>query len=298
MRVVCLDGAFVPETEARISVFDHGVLYGDGVFEGIRAYGGRVFRLDEHLRRLYEGAKSILLEIPLSPAQFAQAILETCRRNAIHDGYIRAVVTRGVGDLGLDPRKCPRAGYFIIADAIALYPERCYTDGLRVITCATRRNDPAALDPAIKSLNYLNNILARIEVNRAGADEGLMLNQAGQVAEATGDNLFVLRDGVLYTPPTAAGILVGITREAVLGLAVELGIEVREQPFGLQFVYNGDECFLTGTAAEVIPVVEVDQRPIGDGRPGRVTQELIAAFRRLVAGSGTPIAGPGVSPAG
>ncbi len=289
MKVICLDGEYVGRDQAKVSVFDHGLLYGDGVFEGIRAYGGRVFRLDQHLRRLYDSARTIMLQIPLTPDEFGQRIVETCRRNGIQDGYIRAVVTRGVGDLGLDPRKCDKASYFIIADAIQLYPERCYEEGLKVITCSTRRNAPTALDPAIKSLNYLNNILAKIEVNRAKADEGLMLNQAGLVSEATGDNVFVIRDGKLYTPPLAAGILCGITRDAVIELARAAGIEVVEQFFTVQFVYNGDECFLTGTAAEVIPMVEVDQRPIGDGRPGAVTKQLIDAFRALVASEGTPI---------
>lgn len=298
MRTICVDGAYLPEDQAKISVFDHGLLYGDGVFEGIRVYRGRVFRLDEHLRRLYEGARTILLDIPLTPDQFAAVICETCRRNRIDDGYIRAVVTRGVGDLGLDPRKCPHASYFVIADAIALYPERCYTDGLRVITCAVRRNDPTALDPAVKSLNYLNNILARIEVNRSGADEGLMLNQQGMVAEATGDNIFVYRDGALYTPPIGSGLLVGITRQVVLELAAQRGLPVRQEPFTVQFVHNADECFLTGTAAEVIPVVELDGRSIGDGKPGRLTRELIASFRELTASSGTPIYGEAADAAG
>lgn len=289
MKVICVDGEFVAPEDAKLSVFDHGLLYGDGVFEGIRAYNGRVFRLEEHLRRLYDSARTIMLEIPMAQEAFGEAILETCRRNDIHDGYIRAVVTRGKGDLGLDPRKCPKASWFVIAGAIALYPERCYTHGLKVVTCSTRRNAPTALDPAVKSLNYLNNILARIEVNRAGADEGLMLNQRGEVAEATGDNVFVVRDGVIYTPPVAAGILRGITRDTVIKLAREQQIEVREEAFTVQFVYTGDECFLTGTAAEVVPVFEVDQRPIGSGEPGEITGRLIDAFRALVAREGTPI---------
>lgn len=292
--VICLNGDFVPEDEARISVFDHGLLYGDGVFEGIRAYGGRVFRLEQHLRRLYDSARTILLDlsaIQLTPEVFAEKILETCRLNQIHDGYIRAVATRGVGDLGLDPRKCPRPSYFVIAASIQLYPAACYETGLKVISCATRRNAPTALDPAVKSLNYLNNILAKIEVGRANADEGLMLNQEGFVAEATGDNIFVLRDGVLFTPPAASGILRGITRDAVIEVAGGQGLEVREEFFTTQFVYNADECFLTGTAAEVVPVVQVDGRTIGDGRPGAVTKALIAGFRELVAGEGTPIYG-------
>jgi branched-chain amino acid aminotransferase len=289
MAVVYLDGEFVPADEAKVSVFDHGLLYGDGVFEGIRAYNGRVFKLDEHVRRLYDSARTILLDIPLTPAQYAEAVLETCRRNQIVDGYVRAVVTRGKGDLGLDPRKCPRASVFIIAAGITLYPAHCYEQGLKVITCATRRNNPTALDPAIKSLNYLNNILAKIEVNRAGADEGLMLNDLGLVAEATGDNIFLVRDGRLYTPPIAAGILRGITRDTVLDLARDLELPIHEEFFTGQFVYTADECFLTGTAAEVIPVKEVDGRPIGDGQPGAVTRRLIEAFHRYVGCTGTPI---------
>ncbi len=288
--IICLDGQFVSKEEAKVSVFDHGLLYGDGVFEGIRAYHGRVFRLEEHVRRLYDSARTIMLKIPLTQAEYAAQIVETCRRNNIVDGYIRAVVTRGVGDLGLDPRKCPVASYFIIAAGIKLYPEECYTNGLKVITCATRRNDPTALDPAVKSLNYLNNILAKIEVNRARADEGLMLNSLGQVAEATGDNIFVVRDGVVYTPPIGAGILIGVTRNAVMEVAAAQGVPLREESFNVQFVYNADEVFLTGTAAEVIPVVELDNRAIGTGRPGPITQRLIRGFHELVAQSGTPIA--------
>lgn len=289
MSVIYLDGQFLPREEAKVSVFDHGLLYGDGVFEGIRAYNGRVFKLEEHVRRLYDSARTIMLEIPLTQAEYCEAVLETCRRNQIADGYIRAVVTRGVGDLGLDPRKCPKASVFIIAAGIQLYPERCYTEGLKVITCATRRNNPTALDPAIKSLNYLNNILAKIEVNRAGAEEGLMLNDQGYVAEATGDNIFVVRDGRIYTPPVAAGILRGITRDTVMDLARDAELALTEEFFTLQFVYSADELFLTGTAAEVVPVVSVDDRPIGDGKPGPLTQKLIGLFRNYVAHTGTPI---------
>ena len=287
---ICLDGQWVSREDAKVSVFDHGLLYGDGVFEGIRAYHGRVFRLDEHIRRLYDSARTIQLKMPLSPADFGRQVVEACKRNGIENGYIRAVVTRGVGDLGLDPRKCPEPSYFIIAADIQLYPEKCYTDGLKIVTCATRRNAATALDPAIKSLNYLNNILAKIEVNRAGADEGLMLNQLGYVSEATGDNIFVVRDGRLHTPPIGANILMGITRDTVIELARETGLEVIEEYFTTQYVYNGDECFLTGTAAEVVPVVEVDERAIGDGQPGEITRRLIAAFREHVKDHGTVIA--------
>lgn len=289
MSVIYLDGQFLPKEEAKVSVFDHGLLYGDGVFEGIRAYNGRVFKLEEHVRRLYDSARTIMLEIPMTQAEYCEAILETCRRNDITDGYIRAVVTRGVGDLGLDPRKCPKASVIIIAAGIQLYPERCYTEGLKVITCATRRNNPTALDPAVKSLNYLNNILAKIEVNRAGAEEGLMLNDQGYVAEATGDNIFVIRDGHIYTPPVAAGILRGITRDTVIDLARENELALTEEFFTLQFVYSADEVFLTGSAAEVVPVVCVDSRPVGDGKPGPLTQKLIGLFRNYVAHTGTAI---------
>jgi branched-chain amino acid aminotransferase len=289
-RLVYLDGQFVPASEARISVFDHGLLYGDGVFEGIRAYDGRVFRLDQHLKRLYDGAKAILLDIPLSVDEMREAVLESCRRNDLSDAYIRLVVTRGVGDLGLDPRKCyGGATVFIIADAIELYPQEYYDRGLELITTVTRRNLPEATNPAIKSLNYLNNILAKIEVTRAGLLEGLMLNHEGYVAEATGDNVFLYTAGRLITPPLSVGILNGITRGAVIELAADLGIPVSEERFGRLFVYTSDECFLTGTAAEVIPVVRVDGRTIGEGVPGPITRQLMERFRALTRSEGAPI---------
>jgi branched-chain amino acid aminotransferase len=285
-----MDGQFVPAGEARISVFDHGLLYGDGVFEGIRAYNGRVFRLDEHLRRLYDGAKAILLDIPLSIEQMKQAVLDTLRRNDLSDAYIRLVVTRGVGDLGLDPRKCHGGPtVFIIADTIELYPESFYERGLELITTVTRRNLPEALNPAVKSLNYLNNILAKIEVTRAGLLEGLMLNHEGYVAEATGDNVFLYREGRLVTPPLSVGILAGITRGAVIEIAAQLGIPVAEERFARLYVYTADECFLTGTAAEIIPVVMVDGRKIGEGVPGPVTRRLMERFRALARSEGVPI---------
>ena len=290
-RQIYIDGRFVPAAEARISVFDHGLLYGDGVFEGIRAYNGRVFRLDQHLKRLYNGAKGILLEIPLAVDEMREAVLEALRRNELTDAYIRLVVTRGVGDLGLDPRKCHGGPtVFIIADAIELYPQEFYERGLELITVVTRRNLPEAVNPAIKSLNYLNNILAKIEVTRAGLLEGLMLNHEGYVAEATGDNVFLYSGGRLVTPPTSVGILEGITRGAVIELAAELGIPVSEERFTRLYVYTADECFLTGTAAEIIPVVAVDGRTIGDGRPGAVTRELMGRFRELTRAEGVPIA--------
>lgn len=287
--LIHLDGELVPENEAKISVFDHGLLYGDGVFEGIRAYNGRVFRLDEHLKRLYDGAKVLKLTIPISPAEMAEALLETLRANNLRDAYIRMVVTRGKGDLGLDPRKCPKATVIIITASIALYPEEYYQNGLYVITCSTRRNNPAALDAGVKSLNYLNNIYGKIETVEAGVPEGIMLSTDGYVAECTGDNIFIVTGGVLITPPLHVGNLGGITREAVMELASKRGIEVREELFRIKEVYCADECFLTGTAAETIPVVKVDGREIGDGKPGSITKQLLADYGELVNSEGTPI---------
>lgn len=286
---VYLDGQLVPEDEAKVSVFDHGLLYGDGVFEGIRAYNGRVFRLEQHLDRLYQGALTIMLEVPVSKSELAEAVCMTCRANDVRDGYVRLVVTRGIGDLGLDPRKCARPTVFIIAAQIALYPDRFYRDGLELITCVTRRNSPNALDPAIKSLNYLNNILAKIETVRANVPEGIMLSTDGYVAECTGDNLFLVEEGGLVTPPLYIGNLAGITRQAIMELAVADGIGVCEDLFHMHRVYSADEVFLTGTAAEVVPVVKVDGRIIGDGKPGAVTERLRERFRALVQSEGTPI---------
>lgn len=282
-------GRWVPEEQATVSVYDHGLLYGDGVFEGIRAYHGRVFRLREHIDRLYASARTIQLHIPLSKEQMAEVLLETLRRNDLSDAYIRLVVTRGRGDLGLDPRKCQHPTIFIITDAIVLYPPEFYEKGLRLITVTTRRNLPTALDPAIKSLNYLNNILAKIEVIQAGCIEGLMLNSQGYVAEATGDNIFLVQGQELITPPLFVGILPGITRQVVIELARAAHYPVREEVFTQHTVYNADECFLTGTAAEVIPVVEVDGRPIGNGQPGPITRRLIQEFRAFTQREGTPI---------
>jgi branched-chain amino acid aminotransferase len=298
--VVYLNGEFLEKDQARVSVFDHGFLYGDGVFEGIRAYSGRVFRLDEHVERLYRSAKAIKLEVPCAPGELRELVLETCRRNRLAQGYIRVVVSRGEGDLGIDPRNCRRgATLVIIADKLTMYPQAMYDNGMGVITTATRRNSPAALDPNIKSLNYLNNILAKIEVNqaaRAAGDvpigEGIMLNLDGYVAEATGDNIFVVQKGALYTPPTHVGILEGITRNTVLELAGRLMIPCEERVFTMTTVYGADEVFLTGTGAEVIPVVRVDDRAIGEGKPGPVTRRLIAAFRELVQSEGAPIGLP------
>ncbi len=295
--MVFVNGEFVPKDEARISVYDHGFLYGDGVFEGIRAYNGRVFKLDEHIDRLFQSAAALMLTIPLSRQQMADTVVETCRRNGIRDGYIRVVVSRGPGDLGIDPRNCHGdATVIVIADKLTMYPRSMYENGMAVITTATRRNSPAALDPNIKSLNYLNNILAKIEVNRAaraGGDvpvgEGIMLNLDGYVAEATGDNIFVVRDGTLLTPPTYVGILEGITRNTVLELAAGLRIPCVEQVFTMTTVYGANEAFLTGTGAEVVPVVRVDDRVIGSGKPGPITQRLIQAFHELVNKQGTAI---------
>jgi branched-chain amino acid aminotransferase len=287
---IYLNGRFVDRDDARISVFDHGFLYGDGVFEGIRAYSGRVFRLREHVERLYRSARCIMLPIPLTQEELGEVILETCRQNQIASGYLRVVVSRGPGDLGIDPQNCrDGATVLVIADKLTMYPQRMYDEGMAVITTSTRRNSPAALDPNIKSLNYLNNILAKIEVNRAGVGEGIMLNGDGYVAEATGDNIFIVERGALITPPTYVGILEGITRSAVIGLAQQLQIPFAERVFTLTTLYNCDECFLTGTGAEVIPVIRADERVIGDGRPGPVTQSLIQAFHALVAAEGVEI---------
>lgn len=278
---VYINGQLYDKDEARISVYDHGLLYGDGVFEGIRSYGGKVFRLEQHLDRLWDSAKAIWLEIPMTKAQMAQAIRDTLQVNGILDGYIRVVVTRGVGNLGLDPNRCSNPQVIIITDHIALYPEEYYRDGLSIITVSTVRNHPAALSPRIKSLNYLNNILAKIEGLQAGCIEALMLNHKGEVAECTGDNIFIVRSGKLITPPNEAGILEGITRDAVIGLAKEAGLVVHEAPLTKHDVYIADECFLTGTAAEIVPVVKVDSRIIGDGKPGPITRDLMDRFHRL-----------------
>jgi len=287
--IIYLDGDFVPEAEAKISVFDHGLLYGDGVFEGIRAYNSRVFKLDEHLQRLYDSAKAISLTVPLKIEEMKEAILETLRRNNLRDGYIRPVVTRGKGDLGVDPGKCPVASVFIIASSITLYDEKYYREGLSVITAPTRRNIPAALNPRIKSLNYLNNILARIEAKNADAVEAIMLSNDGYVVECTGDNIFIIKGESIITPPTYIGALEGITRNTAMDLARDMGLTVEERIFNLYAVYMADECFLTGTAAEIIPVVKVDGRLIGDGKPSKITQELNKRFKELTQTTGTPI---------
>lgn len=278
---VYINGTFFDKDEARVSVFDHGLLYGDGVFEGLRSYGGKVFRLREHLDRLWESAKAIHLQIPITLEEITDAVNESLQVNSIDDGYVRLVVTRGVGTLGLDPAQTSDPQVIIIADRITLYPEEFYTNGLKIVTVSTVRNHPAALSPRIKSLNYLNNILAKIEGKQAGCIEALMLNHKGEVAECTGDNIFLVRHGELLTPPREAGILDGVTRQAVIELAVESGLSVREIPLTRHDVFIADECFLTGTAAEVIPVIEVDSRTIGDGVPGPITRDLIEKFHKL-----------------
>lgn len=287
--LVYIDGNFVPKSEARISVFDHGVLYGDGVFEGIRLYKKNIFRMQQHMDRLWDSAHAILLDIPMSKEELTEATAETCRRNGLVDGYIRLVVTRGEGTLGLDPFKCPKPTIFIIAASIQLYPREFYEKGLSVITAAQRRIAPDTFSARVKSLNYLNNIMAKVNALKAGVLEAFMLTQQGYILEATGDNVFLVRDGVLYTPPTYMGALRGITRDAVLDLARKRGIEIREEPFTQYEVYTADECFLTGTAAEVIPVTEADSRPIGDGKPGTITRQLIEDFHSITAVEGVRI---------
>jgi len=288
MLIYC-DGKFVDSQEAKISVFDHGFLYGDGIFEGIRAYNGKVFKLKEHIDRLYESANSILMNIEISRREMMDIVLETVRKNNLTDAYIRLVVSRGVGDLGLNPKKCSKVQIVCIAGSITLYPQSMYENGMEIITASTRRNAIDAVNARIKSLNYLNNILAKIEANRAGVEEALMLNQQGYVCEATGDNIFIVKDGKLYTPPVWAGALKGITRDTVIELALEDGIPVAEDLFTLHDVYTADECFLTGTAAELIPVTCVDSRVISDGKPGPIFKQLLAKFKKLTQTVGEPL---------
>ena len=286
---IYIDGEFYSEANAKVSVFDHGLLYGDGIFEGIRFYNGRVFRLEEHLERLWDSARSICLEIPMTRQEITEALLETIRQNHLRDGYIRLLVTRGVGNLGLNPEQCKRPSVIIIAATIALYHEDFYSKGLNIVTVATRRSNPASLNPAVKSLNYLNNVMARIEANLAGADEALMLNDAGNIAECTADNVFTIKDGQIYTPPITAGALRGITRSVVFDIAGEFGVKVNEADLTRHDIFVADECFLTGTAAEIIPVVKADGRVIGNGKPGSITTRIIARFREMTRESGTPI---------
>jgi branched-chain amino acid aminotransferase len=278
---VYLNGKLVPKSQATVSVYDHGLLYGDGVFEGIRVYDGKVFRLREHVERLYDSARAIYLEIPLTREQMAEAVTSTVRANAKQNGYIRVVVTRGAGSLGLDPRKTSDPQVIVIVDDISMYPPELYENGMEIVTASTIRNHPDALDPRIKSLNYLNNILAKVEGVRAGCLEALMLNHKGEVAECTGDNIFLVKRGVLRTPPLDAGVLAGVTRGAVLELARAAGILTEEVALTRYDVYTADECFLTGTAAEVIPVVKCDGRVLGTGKPGPVTRQLRERFHQL-----------------
>lgn len=278
---IYINGTLYDKEDAKISVYDHGLLYGDGVFEGLRTYGGKVFRLERHLDRLYESAKAIWLQIPMTKPDLTKAVNETVAVNNIQDGYIRLVVTRGAGSLGLDPNRTSDPQVIIIADSITLYPQEYYENGLEIVSASTIRNHPGALSPRVKSLNYLNNILAKIEGLQAGCVEALMLNHNGQIAECTGDNIFLVSRGELLTPPIDAGILQGITRDAVIELARQDGLTVREIPLTKHDVYISDECFLTGSAAEVIPVVKVDSRPIGDGQPGVITRKLITRFHEL-----------------
>ncbi len=286
---VFLGDKLVDEKDAVVSVFDHGLLYGDGVFEGIRAYNGRVFLLDEHIDRLYDSAKAIALTIPMTKEEMSKAVVETCKANEIADGYIRLVVTRGKGTLGLNPYLCKKAEVIVIAAKIQLYPQELYDNGLKIVTVGTVRNHPEAINPRIKSLNYLNNVMAKIEAINAGCMECLMLNHKGEVAEASGDNVFAVKNGVLTTPPSSCGALEGLTRNKVMKLACEAGYEVREAIMARYDLYVADEVFLTGTAAEIISVVDIDKRSIGDGTPGKITTELSALYAECARSEGTPI---------
>lgn len=287
--IVYLDGKFVLKDEAKISVWDHGFLYGDGVFEGIRCYDGKVFRLEQHLNRLYDSAKSIHLDIPILKGEMKKTVVETFRRNGFRDAYCRLVVSRGPGDLGLDPRKCQKATVVALVDKIQLYPEELYKKGMKLIIAATRKNIPEALSPKIKSLNYLNNILAKIEANLAGVGEAVMVNQQGYVAECSADNIFIIKDGLLLTPPAFVGALEGITRNAVIELAIAERIPFKEALFGSHDLFTADECFLTGTGAELIAAVEINGRVLGGGIPGPITNKLLTKFRELIKKEGTQV---------
>jgi len=287
--IVYLNGKFVPEEEAKVSVFDHGFLYGDGVFEGIRAYHGCIFKLQEHIRRLYDSAKAINLEISLTQEEMMEIVKETCRKNNLKDSYIRLIVSRGKGDLGLDPRKCANPSIICIAASISLYPPELYQTGLSVITVPTRRNIAEGVNPRIKSLNYLNNIMARMEATLAGVEEAILLTQEGYVAECTGDNIFMVRDGVIKTPAIHLGMLEGVTRNSVIELAKKRGIVVEETVLTRFDFFTADECWLTGTAAELIPVVNIDGRPIGSGKPGPMFAALLEDYREVVKHEGSQI---------
>ena len=279
--LVYLNGEYLPKNEAKVSVFDHGLLYGDGVFEGIRSYNCLVFKLKEHLTRLQESAHTIMLKLPLTLEEMSEAIVETLKRNHLRDAYIRVVVTRGEGDLGLDPANCKSPNLFIITDKIILYPEDFYRNGMEIITVPTVRNLPEAINPALKTLNYLNNIMAKIEAKNSNYKEALMLNHQGYVAECTGDNIFIVKNGIVQTPPTYLGALRGITRQAIMDLALRNDLPCQERVLTRHDLYNADECFLTGTAAEVVPVVKIDGRKVGTGKPGKVTRKLMSAFHDL-----------------
>lgn len=285
-EIVYIDGQYYPRESAKISVFDHGFLYGDGVFEGIRAYDGCIFRLREHLERLYASARYLLLTIPYTAEELTEIVKETCRRNNLRSAYIRLIVSRGDGELGLSPSRCPRACVICIAGSIKMYPKECYDNGMAIITASTERNAAESINPRVKSLNYVNNILGKIEAENANAFEALMCNREGFIVEATADNVFVVSKGSLLTPPTWQGALRGITRDAVIESAKKLGIPVTEEPITRYEVYNADEMFLTGTAAEVIPVTKVDRRPIGTGMPGPITAKLLEQFRAMVRSDG------------
>jgi branched-chain amino acid aminotransferase len=286
---IFVDGKYYSERDAKVSVFDHGLLYGDGIFEGIRVYHGRVFKLREHIDRLFYSAKAILLEIPMSHSAIMKAVVDTCRVNKLHDGYVRLVVTRGVGTLGLNPRSCRKPSVIVIAGKIQLYPPAIYQRGMEIITVPTVRNLHSALNPAIKSLNYLNNVMAKIEANNAGVEEAVMLNAEGFVAECTGDNLFIVKNGELFTPPLSAGALYGITRQTVMELADDAGLKVSEPNLTRYDLFCADECFLTGTGAEIVPVVKIDGRVVGAGKPGPLTRRLEEDYHALTKVSGEPI---------
>lgn len=279
---IYLDGELVTKENAKVSVFDHGFLYGDGIFEGIRIYNGNIFKCKEHLDRLYDSAKSIDLVIPLAYNELLEAMAETIRRNDMRNGYIRIVVSRGAGNLGLDPRRCPKPTVLIIVEQLAIYSEEAYLNGLKAVSVAQRRNIPDALNPKIKSLNYLNNILVKIQSNFAGADEAIMMNAQGYVTEGSGDNIFIVKNGVVTTPPCYLGALEGITRQAIIDLCDKLGIKLKEEPFSMHDVYIADEVFFTGTAAEVIAAREIDGRMIGIGQAGPITLQLLEEFRKIV----------------
>jgi len=286
---IYIDGEFYGREEAKISVFDHGLLYGDGVFEGIRVYNNRVFEMDAHIDRLYTSAQVIALEVPLSRDELVGAMMETIRRNGMADAYIRLVVTRGIGDLGLNPNKCPQPSVFCIVDGITLYPEEVYRQGFKVVTLSTRRNDPQTINPSVKSLNYLNNIMGALELRGQEVNEGLFLTTSGLVCECTADNFFLIKGRRLMTPHPSLGALPGITRAVAMRLGRSLDLEVEEGFYTLYDVYNADEAFLTGTAAEVGPVVEVDKRSIGAGVPGPFTKEIIARFHEYALSTGTAV---------